>query len=264
MTRKTYMDAYNKKYKTSLKGMVYSIYHKQIRNSKTRGHLAPAYTKEELLKWVENQPHLEKLRKDWVDSNFNIELKPSIDRLDNSLGYTLTNIQLISWKENKELAYNATRSNTLYNSGLLNGGHRAVACFDLDGNYITSYISMAEAARDINGNHASISSCCRDTGNVRVHKDRIWCYIENIEKVKKVLTKTYLQNLKKAKAMANGYEVLLSIADKTLRFNTAKDAYTYLGISFKLWTKWVNNEPSPRKQKPHNLIIKLKDSYEPN
>lgn len=69
--------------------------------SKKRGHQPPAYTKEELTAWLLDQPNWIQLCSDWKKSNFESDLAPSIDRLDNSKGYSFDNIQLITWKENR-------------------------------------------------------------------------------------------------------------------------------------------------------------------
>lgn len=78
------------------KGMIHTIYNNQVKSSKRRGHHRPTYTKIELYNWVMSQSNFNKLYNDWVYSNYNVNLIPSVD----SLGYSINNIQLITWLEN--------------------------------------------------------------------------------------------------------------------------------------------------------------------
>lgn len=91
------MDAYRK----TRKGHLTEIYGSQRRHSKNRGHKMPTYTKKELNLWIESQPNYEKVYQDWEFSGFEKMKSPSCDRLNESIGYSLDNIQLVSWGENK-------------------------------------------------------------------------------------------------------------------------------------------------------------------
>ena len=89
-----------RKYLTTPKGLLSVIWHSQLQNSRRRGHPAPTYTKRELGEWLFSQSEFPTLYSTWVASGCNTKLKPSIDRLDESIGYTLNNIRLITWEEN--------------------------------------------------------------------------------------------------------------------------------------------------------------------
>lgn len=81
--------------------LVYSTYRDQKYHSRTRGHGLPKYTEVELLDWFLKQPHLVKLTQAWINSGFKKNLRPSVDRLNDKIGYALDNIQLMTWNENR-------------------------------------------------------------------------------------------------------------------------------------------------------------------
>jgi hypothetical protein len=81
-------------YYRSVKGLIKSIFRTQKKASKIRGHKPPAYTFEELYNWILSQSHFKKLYDRWVESGYKKDLRPSIDRLDDSKGYSFDNIQL--------------------------------------------------------------------------------------------------------------------------------------------------------------------------
>lgn len=100
---------YFNKYNHSIRGIITAIYSAQKTTSKKRGHSKPTYSKIELTEWITSNPNFYKLYNKWVNSNYNKMLKPSIDRLDNSKGYSFDNIRLTDWKtnHNKDASSNA-------------------------------------------------------------------------------------------------------------------------------------------------------------
>ena len=89
------------KYRKSFKGLTTDIYAAENRHSRARGHKPPQYTKAQLIDWLQSQPHFTELYNNWVDSDYYTDLKPSVDRLDNTQTYTLDNIQLVTWAYNR-------------------------------------------------------------------------------------------------------------------------------------------------------------------
>lgn len=83
-------------------GLISRIYSSQKHNSKRRGHNPPEYTKTELQNWFNENPLFEILFKEWEKSNFDTMKKPSVDRIDCKIGYKISNIQLMTWGENKK------------------------------------------------------------------------------------------------------------------------------------------------------------------
>ena len=88
------------RYRKSKKGISVILYNGQKSSSIKRGHPAPDYTLEEFRYWLFNQDKFHKLYQEWVDSGYHKDIKPSTDRLDDSLPYSLSNLQVITWKEN--------------------------------------------------------------------------------------------------------------------------------------------------------------------
>lgn len=87
--------------RSSVKGLVSQIYGTQKYNQRERGHGTMPYTQEELFDWFVSQPHHLDLMNDYIESGLDKNKVPSVDRLDNTKGYSLDNIQLITWEENR-------------------------------------------------------------------------------------------------------------------------------------------------------------------
>lgn len=135
----------------SLRGLICQRYARQKKSSNKREHDKPAYTIEELVSWCFKQDLYFKLFDNWVYSDYDTNLSPSIDRIDSNLPYTLDNIQLMTWQENKHKGYEEAK---------VNSGFR-VAQYDLDANFIQEFISAREASRCTKIHH--ISAVCAGT-----------------------------------------------------------------------------------------------------
>lgn len=132
------------------------MYWDQCSNSKNRGHEKPDYSKQELYDWVVSQPHYENLYNEWKIAGFPSNLRPSCDRLDNSEGYSFSNIELVTWEENQRRAREDVKE------GKLGGTHKKVYQYTLKGEYVKEFISCSEAGRSGDGfSQANISSACR-------------------------------------------------------------------------------------------------------
>ncbi len=151
--------ANSKAFNKTRRGVCSRIYNSQTYHSKKRNHPLPSYSKDDLREWILADISFEKLYLAWVSSGYNTRLKPSVDRLDDSKPYTLCNIQIVTFNENR------SKSHMDGKSGLLQKARRYVTKYSLDGVAICSYISINEAAR-VNGVSAgNISSVCHNSGN---------------------------------------------------------------------------------------------------
>ena len=100
-------------YSHTKKGVVARIYGSQVESSKRRDHQLPTYTKQELKEWLFSQPLFHKLFDNWKRLDFQSEYRPSVDRKNDEIGYTMANIQLMTWEENNQKGY-ATRKKRMH------------------------------------------------------------------------------------------------------------------------------------------------------
>ena len=137
---------YNKDYYRTKKGLISQRYQRQKKSSRKRGHETPRYTRDELLEYCLNSKEFTKLYNRWVSSDFITELTPSIDRLDNSKGYSFENIQIVTWRQNN---LNSHKTNMV-----------SVYQYDLNGVLLMKHKSINEASDYVGCDGSSISRCC--------------------------------------------------------------------------------------------------------
>ena len=148
----------SKAYYRTKKGLVRRIYNNQKMTSKKANRNLPNYTYEELYNWITCQPHFQTLYDTWVTSNYKKDLVPSIDRISNYESYTLNNIQLVTFKKNRD---NCTEQNM--SGEYLPVTAKKVKQYTLDGVFIREHSSICNALRIFTGNNKSasnISSVC--------------------------------------------------------------------------------------------------------
>ena len=133
-------------------GLVGKIYGGQRSNSKKRGHEMPTYTRDELEDWLFSQELFHKLYDNWKRLDYQKEYVPSVDRKDDFIGYTISNIQLMTWGDN----HNKQSSDIL--KGISTSGeatNKEVLQFK-DGKHIATYRSLHEAKRQTGVNESKI------------------------------------------------------------------------------------------------------------
>lgn len=118
-----------------------------------------------------------KLFKEWKDNDFIIDLIPSIDRIDCMKPYSFDNMQLLTWKQNKEKYNNIERQKHKLDDCeyMICKTRRKVQQLDMDGNFIKEFISMSEAARQTNSIASCICECCQ--GKRKSTKGYRWKYV---------------------------------------------------------------------------------------
>jgi len=90
---------YMKEWVKTRTGLIQKIYQHQKQASLKR-NFKMGYTLKKLREWVSAQPNFKALDWGWFLSGYNRWQRPSIDRIDSKKGYSLGNIQLMTWKEN--------------------------------------------------------------------------------------------------------------------------------------------------------------------
>lgn len=136
------------------------IYERQIHHSIDRGHAPPNYALKQLIDWADQQPQLHDIWNAYVASGYQTKLRPSCDRLNNDLPYTLNNLEIVTWEENVKRAQRDKQAGTLKSGP---GGQRPVIAYNKDGSFHREYVSIMEAVRDVNGRMWGIASVANGT-----------------------------------------------------------------------------------------------------
>lgn len=139
-----------KEYRRTKRGRLIQMYNDQLKNSKVRGYDMPVYTRDEFIDYMLNSDKFNKIYENWENSNFNQNLSPSVDRIDEYSTYTYENIQIVTWHENNMLAYQRRKD------GLNNKQSKEIAKV-LNGVVIEVYYSINQAARENNTTARHIS-----------------------------------------------------------------------------------------------------------
>ena len=91
----------NTEYWRTPKGRMSYIYNGQKRSSSDRGHPPPDYTQAELTSWALANGQ-EQIVHSWEQKKYLKDYAPTVDRIDDSLGYSFSNIRLVTWKDNND------------------------------------------------------------------------------------------------------------------------------------------------------------------
>ncbi len=135
-------------YRHSILGCIGRMYDSQKTNSKRRGHTPPVYSLKQFTQWVLEDFMFDVLYINWVDSGYEKDLIPSSDRLDDSKPYSLNNLRLGTWYDNRQNQYKTNKQTK----------GKPVSQFN-KGVFIQSFHSCAEAGRQLNINASNIQTC---------------------------------------------------------------------------------------------------------
>jgi len=147
-------------YRKTKDGIITSIYgHQVYRSVKKSIFYKPTYSKKEFSEWVLSQDKFHTLYEEWINSNYATELKPSVDRIDDYVGYVFDNLQILTWEENnkKGLSDRQKKINTKTS--------KPVVQYDLNNNVVRKYSSMTEASIYTNVPQGAISNACCGKSN---------------------------------------------------------------------------------------------------
>ena len=155
-------------YKKSKEGLIRRILVQQKRSSKKRGHVPPKYSLDEFRSWFYLQPNFEDLYLNWVSSNFDKNITPSVDRLNDLNPYCFENIRLVTWRENMVKAFNDKLN------GVTNKDMKKVYQYDINMNFIRDYHSGTYASKIIGCSQTAISKGCLNYPKVVLNF--LWSY----------------------------------------------------------------------------------------
>ena len=150
-------------------GLISRIYGSQRGSSKQRGHSLPTYSKQELTDWLYAQKKFHILFDNWKRLDFQTDYVPSVDRKDDYIGYTLSNIQLTIWKVNRDKGH-SDRMN-----GVNNKTNKSVIQYTKNSEFVAKYHSAKEAKRKTGVHFGNISECC--LGNRKSAGGFKWSFI---------------------------------------------------------------------------------------
>ena len=155
-------------YDRSKHGLTVRIYNTQKRNSRTKGFPVPKYNRKELKEWLFSQPVFHDLYDNWVKSNYDTWSRPSCDRIDDYKGYSLDNIQLMTWRQN------LNKSHRDRINGVNNKTNKSVKQYSLYGVFLQKFHSLTEAHRVTGVHRGDIGTCCR--GGLKTAGGFVWEY----------------------------------------------------------------------------------------
>ena len=148
-------------------GVSRRLYNHQLERCKTRNHKKPTYTKYEHDEWLFNQELFHVLYDNWVESGYEKNLKPSVDRLDDYKSYSFDNIQLTTWEENNKKAREHTKA------GILEKATCTIYQYNKsNGNFISKFPSIVIGAKETNSNPKAIIECLR--GKSKTSNGFLW------------------------------------------------------------------------------------------
>lgn len=174
---------YSKKYRLEHKGDINFWFTKSYgrlkRDNKNKFNLLLPFSKDEFKEWISSnyKCELEKMLKDYKESNYKKDLCPSIDRIDDYKSYTFDNMQLITWKENNDKGRISLKNKKQCSEMAKRVWSKKVIQKDLDGNVIATFNSTHDVERLLGYDSSLIARACRLN---KVSKGYRWEYAQKM------------------------------------------------------------------------------------
>lgn len=140
-----------RKFRRTQKGVLTNIYNKMKERSIKYGRPLPDFSLKELHDRFLNDSTFLYIFNNWVKGNYQYYLKPSIDRINPDMPYTMKNIQIMTWRDNrlKGDMENSKRRNI------------AILKYDFMGNVIENFKSITETHEKTGVSKSAIIRSCR-------------------------------------------------------------------------------------------------------
>ena len=152
-----------KQYGRTYNGLITRMYCGIKQRSKRYNNNQLGFTKEEFVQWVSNQQELfDILWNNWIQSDYDTKLKPSINRLNDYKSYTFDNMELTTWEDNFNKGTKCIKTFNAHSCVSRNNGKMAcksVIQFDVNDDYLNKFSSITEAAKILHLHKESISAC---------------------------------------------------------------------------------------------------------
>ena len=158
------------KYNKSMDGVITAIFNGQKRSSRYRKMPLPQYSKKEFKEWVTSQDTFISMYKAWVDSEYLKDMKPSVDRINDYESYTMDNIQLMTWKENRDKLHQDKVN------GTNNKQSKAVVATIKGTTTSREFYSIAEACRVLGVDAKNVTYCCQNKPKYKSSGGYTWKY----------------------------------------------------------------------------------------
>jgi hypothetical protein len=181
--KKAYAKQYRQDNKRTVNGWYTKTYSRMTRDNKRKFNLSLPFSKDEFIKWIQEnyKDKFKKLFQDYVDSECNKYLNPSIDRIDDYKSYTFDNMQLITWKENDVKGTNGVKNKVSCAEVGKKYCSKTVMQYDTENNLLMLFSSTHEAERVTGIDSSLIAKACRKyiEGGTGYAKGYIWHYKED-------------------------------------------------------------------------------------
>jgi hypothetical protein len=166
------------RFRETPKGVLTNLYSKQKYRCRVKNRPMPSYSLSELHSVFLDDPRFIAIFHYWINSGKKKNLKPSIDRIDPEKPYSLDNIQMMTWGENRSKG----------DSESIKTRRTSVLMFSLSGEKLFDFPSIKEAAQKVGISQGLIVMCCQGkrnqaAGRVWRYGDRYRCRNSSIYKV---------------------------------------------------------------------------------
>lgn len=142
-------------YRHSEVGAIVRTYGQHRGRMRRRFGAEPPYDYTQLREWLYKNGYYA-MWCQWTNSGHDKKLFPSCDRLNNREGYSLSNLRLVTWKENHQAARRQQSDGVLPSSRAM----REVIGADHEGN-VYRFPSLSKAGLAIGASGSEISAACR-------------------------------------------------------------------------------------------------------